>query len=266
MTPNFVISSSYGNDSLALIQWAHEAALDLFGTVTVAYCDTGWSKPGWLGRVALGEQFARSKGFDVVRIQSMGMHELVRMKKGWPGNGQQFCTIHLKGVPFLTWIDEADQAVAAQVLIGKRRAESEARKDTPEYVLDSEYHGGRTIRHPLYQHSDDDRDALLTRAGAHLLPHGWDGVHDRLYVLPDRSEECNPCVNANRGDIKRLSPDEMAKVNTLEVEIGKPMFRPKRFNGLGIYGVVMWAKHGKHHEGDIPDEESGCGSPFGCGL
>lgn len=263
---SFVISSSYGNDSVAMIQWAHEQGMHLFHDVTVTYCDTGWAKPEWAARVELGEQFARQCGFGVERLHSMGMAELVRMKKGWPGNGQQFCTMHLKGVPFLQWIDEVDPKYEAQVMVGKRRAESEARKDTPEFVPDSEYHGGRTLWHPLYLHTDAERDALLARAGIVAPPADWDGQHDRLYLLNHRSEECNPCVNANRGDVKRLSPGEMAKVNTLEVEIGKPMFRPKRFNGLGIYGVVMWAKHGKHHEGDIPDEESGCGSPFGCGL
>jgi 3'-phosphoadenosine 5'-phosphosulfate sulfotransferase (PAPS reductase)/FAD synthetase len=246
-----VLSVSYGNDSVALLQWAKDANLDLFGRVTAAYCDTGWAKPDWAARVIAGENFARSLGFDVVRINSMGMAELVRMKKGWPGNGQQFCTIHLKGVPFLNWIDEIDPDYEAVVCIGKRREESEARKDTPEYIESSEFHGGRRVWHPLFMHDERMRNELLQRAGFEVLPH--------------RSEECNPCVNANRGDINRLSADEMAKVNRLEVEIGKPMFRPKRFNGLGIYGVVMWARHGKNHEADL-GEDQGCGAPFGCGL
>lgn len=248
---HYVISSSGGNDSVAMIQWAHEASLDLFGTVTVTYCDTGWAKPGWIDRVEQVEAFASRLGFAVERITSMGMADLVRHKQGWPGNGQQFCTAHLKGVPFLTWIDEIDKGCEAMVMVGKRRVESIARQNTPEFVADSEYHGGRTLWHPLYLHTHTQRNELLARAGFDVLPH--------------RSEECNPCVNANRGDIMRLSADEMAKVNELEVEIGKPMFRPKRFNGLGIYGVVMWARFGKHHEADIPEDE-GCGSPFGCGL
>lgn len=264
--PNYVISCSYGNDSIAMIQWAHEQGLSMLGQVTVTYCDTGWAEPGWMDRVRLGEQFARDRGFHVERIESMGMEELVRMKKGWPGNGQQFCTIHLKGVPFLNWIDDADTDRQAVVMVGKRRAESEARKDTPEYVYDSEYHGGRTLWHPIYLHTDEQRDALLQRAGVEHPPEDWDGyTHDKLYILPFRSEECNPCVNANRGDILRLSAGEMAKVNRLEVAIGKPMFRPKRFNGVGIYGVVMWARHGKNHEADLGEDE-GCGAPFGCRL
>jgi len=37
---DYVIFASYGNDSIALIQWAHEHNLK---NVTVAYSDTGWA-------------------------------------------------------------------------------------------------------------------------------------------------------------------------------------------------------------------------------
>ena len=243
-----VISSSYGNDSVALIQWAHENNLQ---NVTVAYCDTGWSAPSWPMRVNRCEAFAKGLGFNTVRCKSIGMAELVRIKKGWPGNGQQFCTAHLKGVPFLEWISEFDSKCEAVVLIGKRRAESEKRKDTPEFIESSEYHGGRKIWHPLYKHSDDMRNSLLSRAGFEPLPH--------------RSLECNPCVNANRADFLRLTPGEIERVNDLEAEIGKPMFRPKRFNGLGIYSVIKWAEDGRNRR-SVDDEESDCASLFGCGM
>lgn len=243
-----VISSSYGNDSIALIQWAHENNLH---DVHVVYCDTGWSAPYWPQRVIEGERLASSYGFKCVQVKSLGMPELVRMKKGWPGNGQQFCTAHLKGLPFLQWIDGADQECHAVVLIGKRRAESEKRKNTPEFILSSEHHGGRKIWHPLFQHSDEQRNELLARAGFEPLPH--------------RSLECNPCVNANRADFLRLTPAEIERVNNLEAEIGKPMFRPKRFNAMGIHGVIVWAKDGRKRA-SIEDEEAECASLFGCGL
>jgi tRNA(Ile)-lysidine synthase TilS/MesJ len=243
-----VISASYGNDSMALICWAHERGLP---DVTVAYCDTGWAAPGWFLRVEEGERLARGFGFNAVRIKSIGMAELVRIKKGWPGNGQQFCTAHLKGLPFLQWIDEADPDCKATVLIGKRRAESEDRKNIPEFVEASEYHGGRRLWQPLYLHSDEERSAYLHRHGIEVLPH--------------RSDECNPCVNANRADINRLTDGEVERVNDLEVEIGKPMFRPKRFGALGIHGVRIWAKDGRDRA-TVEEEQSTCAGLFGCGL
>jgi len=147
--------------------------------------------------------------------------------------------------------DEEDKDYKAIVMVGKRRAESEARKNTPEYIHNSDYHGGRTLWHPLYLHTDEERNALITRSGFEPLPH--------------RSLECNPCVNANRQDFLRLTPGEIERVNELEVEIGKPMFRPKRFSALGIYGVIAWAKDGRDR-GDFAEEDAQCASLFGCGL
>jgi 3'-phosphoadenosine 5'-phosphosulfate sulfotransferase (PAPS reductase)/FAD synthetase len=243
-----VISSSAGNDSLEMIQWAIEQKLP---DVHVVFCDTGWSAPGWMVRVEKVHAYAKANGMQAHIVQSLGMQELVRMKKGFPGNAQQFCTAHLKGVPFLEWIDEEDKDCTAIVMVGKRRAESEARKNTPEYIYDSEYHGGRTLWHPLYLHTDAERNALIERSGFEPLPH--------------RSLECNPCVNANRQDFLRLTPGEIERVNDLEVEIGKPMFRPKRFSALGIYGVIAWAKDGRDR-GDFSEEDAQCASLFGCGL
>ena len=243
-----VISSSYGNDSVALIQWAKENALP---DVSVVFCDTGWAAPAWANRVIECERFVKRLGFQAVRVKSIGMEELVRLKKGFPSNQHQFCTQHLKGIPFLEWIDKVDPGCKAVVLIGKRREESEKRKNTPEYVHDSEYHGGRTVWHPLYKHDAQDRNDLLGRAGFDVLPH--------------RSEECSPCVNANRPDFLRLTPGQIERVNDLEVEVSQPMFRAKRFGTMGIHGVIKWAKEGRDR-GDIEQEEHDCASLFGCGL
>jgi len=243
-----VISSSCGNDSVALTQWAFEKGLE---DVVCVYCNTGWASPKWANRVIDYRRFVEAIGFKFVEVKSIGMEELVRMKKGFPSNQYQFCTAHLKGIPFLEWIDKEDPGCKATVLIGKRRGESEKRKNTPEFIYNSEHHGGRTIWHPLYKHSERKRDALLDRAGFDVLPH--------------RSLECNPCVNANRGDFLRLTPGEIERVNDLEVEVGKPMYRPKRFGAMGIHGVIRWAKDGRDR-GDIEDEMHDCASLFGCGL
>lgn len=252
---NYVISASYGNDSMAMIQWARDSLLKASGDVTVVFCDTGWSAPGWSDRVKHGEAFAAKCGFKVVRLASMGMEDLVRMKSGFPGHGSQFCTAFLKGLPFLQWIDEADTACKATVMIGKRRAESEARKDTPQFIESSEYHGGRVVWHPLYAHSNQERDQLLQRAGIEKLPH--------------RSDECSPCVNANRDDLRRLSNAQIARVRALECEIGQPMFRAAKHGGaVGIDEVIHWAKYspGQFVPGMDDLFISDCGSPFGCGL
>ena len=96
---NYVLFASYGNDSVALIQWAHEQGLQ---GLHVAYSDTGWAAPWWGDRLAAGEAWAQSLGFATHRIGSEGMHGLVRRKKAWPrgGGGKfQFCTEALKERP-----------------------------------------------------------------------------------------------------------------------------------------------------------------------
>jgi 3'-phosphoadenosine 5'-phosphosulfate sulfotransferase (PAPS reductase)/FAD synthetase len=246
---DYVISASYGNDSMAMIRWAYEQGLK---NVVVAYCDTGWATPGWDLKVGAGEAAAKTMGFDTVRINAeMKMADLIRHKKCFPTNRTQWCSGLLKGIPFLNWIDEADPERKAVVMVGKRREESRARAETHEFVENSEYHGGRTLWHPLYMHTEAERDALLERAGWEKLPH--------------RSLECNPCVNANRADFLRLTPGEIERVSDLEVEIGAAMFAPKRFGVVGIHGVIVWAKDGRNRA-SIDDEIGACSGLFGCGT
>lgn len=253
-----VISTSYGNDSVALVQYIYNLqSLDLtrFKQVITCYCDTGWAASDWEDRVRKAEEWVKELGFTSVRTKSLGMEELVRMKKCFPANQVQFCTQHLKGVPFLSWIDEYDPECTAVVCVGKRRAESKARANTPEFVHESEFHGGRLLWHPLYAFSDEQRNEILKESPFEILPH--------------RSKECSPCVNANRGDFKLLTPVEIERVCKLEVEIGQPMFRPKRFGAVGIHGVMAWALFGRSRENVEPgeiSEGSGCDGHYGCGL
>ena len=247
-----IISSSCGNDSVAPIQWAKENDLP---DVVVTYLDTGWAAPSWQKRVDEIKVWTENLGFKFIIIESMGMEALVEIKKSFPSNQYQFCTQHLKGVPFLTWIDDYDKNETAKVLIGKRRVESKARADTPEFIKNSEYHGGRTVWHPLYLHTDEQRNELLNRAGIEVLPH--------------RSQECSPCVNANKSDFLLLEPAQIKRVSEAEVKLGKPMFRPNRFNALGIHGVITWAKYGKRKMRLDPDEieiGASCDGHYGCGL
>lgn len=253
----YVISSSYGNDSCALIYWAHGFGLHLIDDVYVTFIDTGWAGDGWMERVAEKEEWVRSLGFIPVRITPpVQFEDLMVMKKGFPNQRYQWCSVQLKGIPFLQWIDEADPDCKAVVLIGKRRDESAERASTPEYVDESEYHGGRRLWHPLYLHSEADRDLLLDLAGIEPLPH--------------RSQECAPCVNANRADFLILTEKEIARVEALEKEVGNLMFRRKRYISkmypegcTGIRQVIQWA-HKAPLEPEEPQGFATCSSGY-CG-
>lgn len=106
-------------------------------------------------------------------------------------------------------------------------------------------------------HTHEHRDALLARAGITPLPH--------------RSQECAPCVNANRADFLILTESEIKRVEELESEVGKTMFRPKRYqtrnypNGChGIREVIQWAR--KEPIGSDEDQGfSKCSTGY-CGI
>lgn len=230
-----VLFCSYGNDSIALIQWVHERGLK---NVFCLYSDTGWAVSWWSERVAAGEALAQSYGFTTDRTESEGMLDLVKRKRGWPGAGGQgqFCTSELKVLPALAWLDERDPERLATAMTGVRRSESAHRADAPEHVVDSERHGGRELWQPLVRHDDAMRNELLARAGFEVLPH--------------RSRECDPCINANIDELRLLSDDRIQLIDITERELGftakgklRVMFRAaRRKNAVGIRAVLQWAE------------------------
>lgn len=254
-----VVSVSWGNDSVALVQWLHERfASGVYDQrkyeVVCVYSDTGWASHEWPARVTRGEDLARSYGFDVVHLQTEGFVQLARRKKGFPRQGMQFCTQELKMKPILAFLDRVDPDRDAIVAVGIRRAESKARSQWPEEVPNSPNHGGRDAWFPLVRVSHAERDALLARA--------------RFESLPYRSKECSPCINSNRADLRLLTEARIAEIEAIEAAMGhtgegKPrtLFRPYRHGGaVGIREVVRWAwsERGQY------DPDDGCDSGY-CG-
>jgi 3'-phosphoadenosine 5'-phosphosulfate sulfotransferase (PAPS reductase)/FAD synthetase len=234
---DYVVFASYGNDSVALIQWAHEHNL---AGVTVAYSNTGWAASWWLSRVEQAEAWAKSLGFAVARIESEGMESLVARKKAWPrrGGGKfQFCTEALKQDPAMRWLAERDPSGESICMTGVRREESENRRDAPEWAEESPRHGGRRLWQPLVLHTVGVRDALVMKTPMPLLPF--------------RSKECYPCVNARKAELRFLDDEARERVRRIEAAAGinskgnaRVMFSPKRHGGaVGIDAVIEDAKH-----------------------
>lgn len=236
-----VIFASYGNDSVALIQWAYEQGLK---DVHVAYSDTGWAACYWASRVDIAEHWVRDLGFTPHRIKSEGMEALVKRKKAWPrGGGHRFqwCTAALKIEPASKWLDAHDPDGEAICMVGIRREEGAARSDAPEWVEESDNHGGRNLWSPLVRHTEQMRDDLIRKTP--------------LPVLPHRSKECWPCVNARHEELKHLDPERIDYIEALEQDAGtnskgnpRVMYRPSRHGGaVGIRAVVEHAK-GSHDD------------------
>jgi hypothetical protein len=138
-----------------------------------------------------------------------------------------------------------------------RREESVQRRLFPEWTEESALHGGRSLWAPIANLKEEERDALVRRAGIEPLPH--------------RSMECSPCINANKADIRQTDERDIFKVERIEQALGntragKPrvMFRPKPHMGaVGIREICRWANssRGKYE----PPRSSGCDSGM-CGT
>lgn len=248
-----VIFSSCGNDSVALIQWAIENnKLD-----KVIYSYTGWEAPFWRERVEKVKAWVKDNGGEFFIIGSEGLPALVTRKKGFPMNGAAFCSYELKIKPAGYWLEANDLKKELTCMTGVRRCESPKRSDWPEWIEESENHGGRSLHSPLVRHDDAMRNELVIKAGFDVLPH--------------RSAECWPCVQANKGDIAMLDLDSIERLDNLEKSLGlgkrsgnpKYMFRAANKNGAsGIREVYKWATEERYIKGQ--ESLSFCDSGF-CG-
>ena len=243
----YILRSNYSNNSLALIQWAHEQGLD---DVRVVYTDTGWAAAGWLDFVAECEAWVERLGFAAVHLQALTpFDEVMEMKGGFPSRQHQWCALHLKGIPFLKWIEEADPDGAATVLLAKTVVDTNY-QDIPEFIESCEYNGERRVWQPLYACDRAQRDALLQRAGRESLP--------------GPSQECAPCINASAAQLRRLQAADIDKTAELEEELQTPLFPPQDCDGAtGIRAVVAWAATADDQR---PHYRFGCSAMFGCGC
>lgn len=251
-----IIFSSCGNDSVALIQWAIEEGLK---DVIVAYSDTQWASDNWYARVEAVKEYVDTNGFEFVTIDCEGFAALAKRKKAFPANGMAFCSYELKIAPAMKWLESVDPEKKATCHTGVMRIESKERANWPEILDESPNHGGRKLHSPLATLEESDRDSLLARAGFEVLPH--------------RSQECNPCVNATIRDLQQLPEADLIKVELLEDELGvgersgkpKYMFRPHRMGGAcGIRSVKKRADQGGGKFSELQEDLFGCDSGF-CG-
>lgn len=252
-----IIFSSCGNDSVATIQWAFDQGLE---DIVVAYSDTQWASPSWKYRVDSVRQWVFDYGGEFVTIPSEGFSNLVRRKKAFPANGMGFCSYELKIKPAMEWLDSFDPDKKAVCYVGIMRLESEKRKNWPLVIESSPNHGGRKLISPLADLTVDDRNELLASAGFDVLPH--------------RSRECSPCINATIADIQQTPEEDIIKVVNLEDEMGvgevsgksKFMFRPHRMAGAkGFRQVKAWADQGGGKYSPEQEDLFACADAY-CGI
>jgi 3'-phosphoadenosine 5'-phosphosulfate sulfotransferase (PAPS reductase)/FAD synthetase len=248
-TLKYIVTSSFGNDSIALIQWMHE---NHKGEFIVLYNDTGWARKDWPLRVANASKVCFEMGITVHITKSVGMEAIVRKNKGWPmpASKMQWCTMHLKEGPSNDFYAKHDPDADLIIVTGRRRAESQNRASLPLHQPESLKHGGRDVYNPLVNFDEAERDIYIKRFGLEPLPH--------------QSMECYPCVCANKTDMLKMGVDEerISLIEKLEIELGhtrygKPrtMFRPYRHGyAVGIREVFRWAHEPKFKADGYPEE------------
>lgn len=254
----YVIVGNYGNDTIALIQWAGEQSL---APVTIVSVDTGWATADWNEEVAKREAWAKAQGHLVVRLVSpVSFPELIQKRGHFPNTKFQWCADVLKGAPILQWLDQYDPKAEVTLLLGHRKASSQSKEDLSADVFESEVWGDRKVHYPLVNFSTEQRNELVQRAGFKLLTH--------------RSLECMLCVNSNSAELAELNSDVIAQVQMLERSVGKPMFETlgDALEDSQIEKVIKRAKNicdlpiGRSSDRSDVLENMGCGDFYGCGI
>lgn len=248
-----LIISNYGNDSIALIQWAFEQQLK---DVHVLYVETGWAASEWSERVTRGEIWVKQLGFNPVHLMPTLQFKALVIDKGeFPTTKFQWCAGILKGLPILDWLDQVDSRIETTILLGSRRDASRRFAYLEEFLQESEHYGDRKVWHPLFLHTLTQRDELIKKTPFPLVTH--------------RSLECDPCVNSNEIDFQRISLETIVKAVQLEQAVGRPMFHVAELaEDASIYDVITWAKQQSPSSNTSSAHffDMGCGSPYGCGL
>lgn len=234
---NYIVTCSFGNDSIALIQYMHE---NYSGEFVVLYNDTGWARKDWPKRVAETKIICNEMGIQVNITKSIGMEGIVRKNKGWPmpASSMQWCTMHLKEKPSTEFYKNYDPDKDCVIVTGRRRSESQNRANLDMWQYESKKHGGRDVYNPMINFNEADRDVYIRKFGLKPLPH--------------QSMECYPCVCANKKDLAKMPLDDerIELIELIETDLGftrnkKPrvMFRPYRVGGgVGIRQAVAWGR------------------------
>lgn len=251
----FVVISNYGNESIALIQWAHDQRLD---NVTVVNVDTGWSAPSWPAHVQHCKDWVLGLGMTPITLKpKVDFESLMRTQNGFPSRKFSWCANFLKALPILDWLDSptVDPVAEATIVLARRRYASRVNFDLPEWIEEEEKLGDRKVWHPLYLHDNDSRNDLIEKANFKVMPH--------------RSLECDPCINSDLSDVLRMDVSVLQRTALLENELNSHLLDPHIYHEeQNLFKAIQKLEKSPKLDDFEPSElfDMGCGNAFGCGL
>tara|TARA_B110000879_G_C11149150_1_gene503779 strand:- start:1138 stop:1833 length:696 start_codon:yes stop_codon:yes gene_type:complete len=228
-----VLIANYGNASLAMIQWAIETKLD---KVVVLSVDTGWQSSHWQTHLTHVFNFLENKGIAFQHLNSQKTFEECVIDRGsFPSKKFQWCASFLKGLPLNDALDVLDIHCKATLHLAKMRVTSRANQSLLSGEI-SEHYQDRALNYPLLADSFEERDALIKRAGFDVMAHN--------------SQECMPCIHADKSDWQRMSAIDVERLTSLQTNINQKMF---------IEPLSNKANDNTQHY------DMGCGNVWGCG-
>ncbi len=242
-----VASCSTGKDSVAASLWLTENGIEH----DRIFLDTRWENDA----VRRHLEYLREKLGPITELSGpLGMVELIRKKGMFPSRARRFCTEELKTFPaqryFAARTDAGDDCLN---VVGIRRAESLDRSQMPEWEeapgWDCE------VWRPLVDWSIDDVIAIHKRHG--VKP-------NELYLLGMDRVGCWPCINSNKGEVRRMAeidPARIDEIRALEAEVGVKA-RARYDARLAKYQAGGIAALNKRERKLLIDEQTGAVKPF----
>ncbi len=246
-----ILVGNFGNQSMALLQWAIESNLS---NAYFASINTGWTGHNWNARVEKAQEYASSHNISPIRLKSpIGFASLVRQRKEFPSQEFKWCASLLKGSVLNAWLDEIDPQGQAIILLAKQKTSSNRHNTLTEFIEESEHYGDRKVWYPLVEHTLIQRNALISRTPFELLT--------------TRSLECNPCIYTTVEELSEMHLDDVNKLRTLEQQLGRSMCTSNR-TAHRHENKMMKDKKTSPQSKEIDFLKAvsmGCGSPWGCG-
>lgn len=228
-----IILGNFGNHSIAVLQWAIEQQLSDLHFVSV---NTGWAADGWQQRVQQGQVYAKQHHVNVIELPAkQDFSQLVEDRGQFPTAKFQWCAGLLKGVVVNEWLDSIDPNCQAKLLSGKHRSATRAYANLPHTDYDNPFYNGRTIWHPLFEHSQAKIEQLIVAAGFAVLPH--------------RSLECQPCIHDCQQDVATMQQTDQQRLTALQQRVGQ---------------VMVFNQH-RNNKNCLQAFANTCGSPWNCG-
>lgn len=214
----FVVSISGGKDSKATLIVSLPLLLKVVkpSQIKVVFCNTHWEKD-----VTNDEIESIRVKMQELNIQFLvlsnpkypnGLPDLIKSKKAFPTRMAKTCTQLLKMIPAVEYYKSLNsKGLNVISLVGKRRDESEDRKDIPDKEYYSYKDWGFDIYYPIADWSETDVYSFLDDT--------W-GI-PKSYFQGNKRVGCDECFQADLKSISLMSEERIQQMEEVESEVSK---------------------------------------------